>query len=85
MSDDIIESMQKLQSMDGSVHQSFNSNVMWPKSSPPSPTKEEAVDQARADAIKKGKSFAESKKTDLNEADEKAINKYVDDLLENLF
>jgi hypothetical protein len=84
MKEDIEDKLQKLKALDGTVLDSFNSNVMWP-SSPPSPTKEDAVDQARADAVKKGKPFTEPKQGDPDEFDDKAVDRYIDDLLEKLF
>lgn len=82
---DIEDKIKAIRALDETVHDSFNSNVSWPRTTPPSPTPEEAVNEARVEAIKKGKPFKEARGTNVNKAEEDAINRYVDDLLEKLF
>lgn len=78
----IFEDLHKIKDLE---HDSFDSKIIWSKSSKPSPTKEMAIDQSRADAIKKGKPFKDVKGTDLSEAEDRAINIYIDDFLGDMF
>jgi len=84
MQDDILRKLERLQSLDGTVHNSDKSNIHWPKSVDPAPTKEEAIARARVESIKKGKHFTEKKGTDIQKAEDDAVERYVDDLLNRL-
>lgn len=82
MKDDIIDKLESLAKLDGTLHDTKNSNIMWPSSTDPKSTPEEAVADARVDAIKKDKPFKEPRGTDVPKTSEDAINRYIDDMLE---
>lgn len=84
MKDDIEQMLENLRKLDGTIHNSRNSDVMWASDSGVFSTKEEAVSQARTDAVKKGQAFAELPDTNLDDADDEAVERYIDDLLREL-
>jgi len=84
MEGDLEKKILKIHSLNGSIHTSDASNIQWPKSVDPSPTKEEAINVARVEAIKKGKPFREAQGADLRKIEDEAVERYVDDLMEKL-
>lgn len=80
--DEFAYNLSKFINMDGRKIDSSNNNILFNRSQKISPTKEEAITQARADAMKKGQPFKESEGTDIEEANEDAVNKYIDDMLD---
>ncbi len=81
---DISEKIEKLSSLDGQKIDSFKSTVSFSNKEKLSDSPSEAINQARADALKKGSAFPEPANANKDEIDEDVVNKYVDDLLEDL-
>ncbi len=82
--DKFLDKLNDLENLDGQSLDSFNSNIPFSPFQKLSSTPEEALDQARVDAIKRGQDFIEKADIDMEAADDSAAEKYIDDLLDEL-
>ncbi len=84
MFDDLIRNLENMVDLDGTTHDSKSSKVKWGKTVTPYKTRQEAIAAHNADSIKKHKPLFRSQGESEKEIEDKAAEKYVDDLIERM-
>ena len=81
MFEDILQGLEKLAALDGTTHEPAKSREFWSKSVELHATREEAMNAKNANSIKKHQPLIVPRGMTEEEATNKAVEKYVDDLI----